>query len=253
MSMGVIILIAVVVIAFAIWQAKVNAERERLRRAALADFAAQNGLRFDQNDYVGIDGRYTGIEEIGRGHSHYAYDVIHRDGPPLTAFQYQYKTWETRTVTTNGQTRTETYEETHYCKYLIIELGGQFPGLSLRPEGLFDKLKGFVGFGDINFESEEFSRKYFCASDNKEFAYAVIHPQMIEYLMNLGIQFHLQGQLLVMNLARYHFDAAGVAGAMTAMGGVVNRIPDFVWQDYGKAPPVKFPEIHYTPPAAPAQ
>ena len=57
------------------------------------------------------------------------------------------------------------------------------PTLLVRPEGLFDKLKGAIGFDDIDFESEEFSRKFYVQSSDKRFAYDVLHPRMMEFLL----------------------------------------------------------------------
>ncbi len=252
MQIAGIIVIALVVIAIFVWLAKLAAERERARRAALADFAASNGMTFSIADPINLDSRYNGVNDIGRGHARYAEDVLHLRQPMLTAFRYHYKTWETRTVTRNGRTHTERYEKTHWRQYLIIELSSQFPALSLRGENLFDKLAGFVGFDDIDFESEEFSKKYFCKSVSKEFAYAVMHPQMMEYLLNLALPIEFNGRLLVMDLGGCKFDALSLADAINAVAGMVNRIPDFVWQDYGKTLPVKLPQVVYTPPAVAA-
>jgi len=57
------------------------------------------------------------------------------------------------------------------------------PGLDIRGEGLGDTLLSTLGFDDIDFESEEFNRKFYVSSNHKQFASAVIHPRMIEFLM----------------------------------------------------------------------
>ena len=240
-------LAVIAVIALVIWQSKVQAERERRRRAGLASFAQQNGMAYSQDDRWNLDGRYRGVGDIGTGHDRYAFDVVRLDEPPLTAFQYHYKTWETRTVRRGDRTVTERYEEDHWRKYLVLELAAPFPSFVMRPEGLFDKLAGFVGFDDIDFESEEFSKRYFVKSSSKEFAYALIHPQMMEFLMNLGFSVHLENGLLIVDLSRYDFNAPGVREAIARVAGFVNRIPDFVWQDYAGRAPLKLPEPAYTP------
>ncbi|CAN5450257.1 hypothetical protein BH10PLA1_BH10PLA1_03170 [soil metagenome] len=246
MPIGLIIVVAVVAIACFAWWSKVQADK---RRATLAAFATQNGLEFSLSDRWDLGSRYNGIGDIGRGHNRYAEEVLIGGTPNVVAFRFHYCTTETRTVTVNGHTRTERYEETHWRQYIMVEIGGEFPSLVLRVEGLFDKLKGMVGFEDINFESEAFSRKYFCKSDSKEFAYALIHPQMMEYLLPLKLEFHLFGGLIVMDVSSYLFDGPFLCGQLSAIAGVLNRIPDFVWQDYAKTPPIKMPALQYTPPA----
>jgi hypothetical protein len=222
--------------------AQAYAERERQRIAALGRWAAANGFSFSPGDPWNLDYRYNGVAEIGRGHDRYALETLTRESPvPAAIFQYHYKTWETRTVTRNGRTYTEQYEETHWRRYLIVELGVMFPQLFLRTEGLFDKIAGFVGFDDIDFESEEFSKRYFCKSDDRQFAYAVIHPQMMEWLMTRRYEGELKQGLLIMALAGPH-TPEGCQQAWENATGFINRIPDFVWQDYAKHAPIKLPE-----------
>jgi hypothetical protein len=50
---------------------------------------------------------------------------------------------------------------------------------------LFDKIAGAFGFDDIDFESEAFSRRFHVKSSDRRFAYDVIHPRMMEFLMNV--------------------------------------------------------------------
>jgi hypothetical protein len=52
------------------------------------------------------------------------------------------------------------------------------PSLLIRREDIGDKLIGGLGFDDIDFESEEFSRDFWVKSDNRRHAYGVIHPRM---------------------------------------------------------------------------
>lgn len=244
-----IVLLVLAVIVLVIWQVQLHAERERKRRADLAEFARQNGMDFSQDDRWNLGARYQGVADIGRGHNRYALDVLMRGGEsPLAVFRYHFKTWETRTVTRNGRTRTERYEKTHWRQYLVLETGSAFPHFTLRPEGLFDKLAGFVGFDDIDFESEQFSKRYFCKSENKEFAYAIVHPPMMEYLMDLGLAVELHNRRLIMDLGGAKFDVDRVHRAMAGMTGFINRIPDFVWQDYANRSPLRLPDPDYTPP-----
>jgi len=260
MGQGLLIVIVLVVIVGIIIAAIVAAARNRERLAALAHWAAANGFQFSPNDPFNLDARFNGLADIGRGHARYAYEVLSRNDPvPTWMFRYQYRTWETRTVTdSNGHSHTETYEETHYKSYLIIELQAAFPTLFLRPENLFDKMVGFVGFDDIDFESEEFSKKFYCKSDNREFAYAVIHPQMMEWLLGLcNARVRFEGQLgkgvFISDITHMPETAMARQAALSMGSGFINRIPPFVWQDYGKRPQVQLSEPQNAPvPAAAA-
>jgi hypothetical protein len=255
-----VIIVALLVVAALIYlgvkAAQAHAERERQRLAGLARWAPPNGFVFHPRDPWNLDSRYNGVAEIGRGHDRYAFEVLTRDTPvPAAIFQYHFKTWETRTVTRNGRTRTERYEQTHWRRYLIVELGVQFPHLFLRAEGMLDRLAGFIGFDDIDFESEEFSKRYFCKSDDRQFAYAIIHPQMMEWLLSRKYEGELKQGLLVMDVTAGPHSAEGCQVVWENAVGFINRIPAFVWQDYAKHEPIKLPEpVAYAPPApAPAQ
>jgi hypothetical protein len=219
-------------------------ERERQRKAALAHWASMNGFQYSDGDPWNLDGRYNGVGEIGRGHDRYAFETLTRAEPvPASLFQHHYKTWETRSVRdSNGNTRTERYEQDHWNRYLVVELGGSFPQFAIRMEGVMDRIAGFVGFDDIDFESEEFSKRFHVKSENKQFAYALIHPQMMEWLQPQQFRGELIRGLLVMDLSGEKHTADACQAAWARAVGFVNRVPPFVWQDYGKRPDVKLPE-----------
>jgi hypothetical protein len=174
--------------------------------------------------------------------------VLRRDDPvPSFLFRYHFQTTETRTVTTtdskgNLSTRTETYEQDHWRAYLIIELHASFPQLWIRPEHWGDRFAGFLGFDDIDFESEQFSSRYFVKSDDRQFAYAVIHPQMMEWLLPQQFCATLERGMLVLDLSAARFDAQACHAAWSSAAGFVNRIPPFVWDDYGKQPRLQLQE-----------
>jgi hypothetical protein len=240
-------IIAVGVIYLIVKAAQAAAERERQRKMALARWSSANGFVYSDGDPWNLDSRYSGVAEIGKGHNRFAYEVLSREQPvPSAIFRYQYRTWETRTVTRDGRSYTETYEETHYKRYLIVETAAQFPGLVIRPENLLDKIAGFVGFDDIDFESEEFSKRYFVKSADRQFAYAIIHPQMMEWMMTMSFHAELARGLLIMDVSTAAHTAQMCHGAWSAAAGFIERIPPFVWQDYGKRAPFRLP-----PPVAP--
>src|SRR5204862_1433100 len=93
-----------------------------------------------------------------------------------TAGDFTYK----ETSGSGKDERTTTYE----FSYLLIRLPyGNVPDLLIRPEGFFDKLAAMIGFSDINFESAEFSRRFLVKSSDKKFAYDVIDPRMMDFLL----------------------------------------------------------------------
>lgn len=242
-----VIVAGIGVIALIVVSARANAARERRRIAGVWAWAQSSGFEFYEKDPFDLDTRFKGLGVIGRGHSQYAFEVLRRPSPvPTFLFRYHFATTETRTVTTtdsngNSQTRTETYEEDHWHAYLIVETGAQFPSLMIRPEHWGDKVAGFIGFEDIDFESEQFSSRYFIKSGNREFAYAVVHPQMMEWLLTQEFTAQLERGCFVAEMNASANDAASRYEALVKAAGFINRIPPFVWQDYGKRERIELP------------
>ncbi|MFN3244707.1 MAG: hypothetical protein ACE37K_24595 [Planctomycetota bacterium] len=155
--------------------------QEKKRREALQGLAQELGLRFDPGVDHGHDDEYAQFEIFRRGHGRVARNtmtgtVLLFDRPcRLVAGDFRYKV-----TSGSGKNRSTT---TYNFSYLIVHPPWDTPPLLVRPEGMWDKLKGAFGFDDIDFESDEFSRKYFVKSSDRRFAYDVLHPRMMEFLL----------------------------------------------------------------------
>ena len=174
-----VVLLVLAAIAAAAYLAYLAAKK---RREALAALAAELGWRFDPSNDRDHDDEYAHFEIFRKGHSRAAYNTLYGsteiDGRdyPVKMGDFRYKV----TRHTGKSSHTVTYR----LSYLIMHLPfGHTPDLLIRREGVFDKLAGVLGFDDIDFESEEFSRKFYVKSSDKKFAYDVVHPRMMEWLM----------------------------------------------------------------------
>ena len=164
------------VLAYYGWQAA------KKRREALAALADELGWQFRPEKDRAHDERYSHFEIFRRGHSRVAYNSLRGtltvDVAPCAAHMGDFCYRVTRG---SGKSRsTSTYE----FSYLIVHLPYMsLPDLLIRLEGMFDKLAGAFGFDDIDFESAEFSRRFYVRSPDKRFAYDVVHPRMMEFLL----------------------------------------------------------------------
>ncbi len=182
MEIFLIIVGVLVVLAAIIAGAMYAAKKERERREALAALAAKLGWSFSPASDSSIESLFPQFQAFRQGHSRSGYNTMRGalaiDGRTFSAVagDYTYKV-----TTSNGKTTTTT---TYNFSYLVLAAPfPNLPDLSVRRENFMDKIAGALGFDDIDFESAEFSRKFHVKSADRKFAFAVIHPLMIEFLL----------------------------------------------------------------------
>lgn len=179
-SLGFLIIIPIMamiaVIAYYGWKA------ERQRTLDLVTMARQLGFQFDAGRDRSLDSRYPHFEVFHQGHSRCASNLMSGDlacgdrSYPTLLGDYEYKI-----TTSNGKT---TQTTTYRFSFAILHLPFVgVPDVLIRPEGFFDKVKSAMGFDDIDFESAEFSKSFFVKSPDKRFAYDLIDPRMMDFLL----------------------------------------------------------------------
>ncbi len=223
MEIFVFVLFAAAIVALVIW----GAIASRKRRQELEALAARWRFSWSPDDPFDIAARYSRHAPLCRGDGRYAYDVFHgdRDGRGVICFDYHY---ETHSTDSKGN------RETHHHRFsgALVRLGVSFPRLLVRPEGFFDKVAELVGFDDIDFESAEFSRKFFVKSDDRRFAYDIFHARAMEYMLAhpADLTFDFCGDTVLVCDDRT-WDPARFDGALSRIEGLLALVPEFVWQD----------------------
>jgi hypothetical protein len=109
-------------------------------------------------------------------------------------------------------------------------MGVMMPALSVEPEGVFGRIIGRLTDTDIEMESEDFNRAFTVRCPNRKFAFDVLHPQMIEMLMQwpeLGWRFERDSMLVVRN-GKHSIEE--VDAKIQVMDAILDRIPEFVWK-----------------------
>jgi hypothetical protein len=174
--LGVLFFIVVaIIIAGIIW---LHFYFRKIRRQKLAAIAQHLGLTYYPGGYCDLEDRYDFFELFQRGGNRHSYDLIagHIEEVEVMLFDFSYTTGSGKNRTTHRRTACVLEVPTHHY----------FPYVIIRPESFFDKIASAVGFNDIDFESVEFSKKYFVKSKDRRFAYDIIHPRMMEYLLSVG-------------------------------------------------------------------
>lgn len=135
----------------------------------MAKIVATLGLSY----YEGEGEAYYSLNLFNKGDSHKIFNTISgsKNGCHVSIFDYTY---------TTGSGKNKRTHKNSVCLLNILQC---FPDLFIRPENIIDKIAGVIGLDDIDFESKEFSNRFYVKSSDKKFAYAVIHPQMMNYLL----------------------------------------------------------------------
>jgi hypothetical protein len=158
-------------------------ESELRRKAELTQIAAVRGSPFDASKDESHYPRYGHFSIFTQGQSRYAYNTI-RGALDVEgeSWPVQFGDYHFETIELDGK---EPKPRNHALSYVLLEtpyLG--LPDLYIRPKGLFEKAADLRGFEEINFESAEFSNRFSVKSRDKRFAYDVLHPRMLEFLLD---------------------------------------------------------------------
>jgi len=216
-------LIIVLVIAVVAGFIALGAYTAAQRRKALTGWAQTKGLTYRRDKDRSMDERYPGFKCLREGSSRYAYNIMDGDwsGRRITAFDYHYAT---HSRDSKGRRRTHH----HHFSALVLNTDLRLKPLFIRPESFFDKLTEFVGFDDIDFESAEFSRKFYVKAEDRRWAYDVIHARTMEFLLDrpqFSVQFNGH------NVIAYRSSRFGPEDFETAaevVCGMLERLPDYL-------------------------
>ena len=193
---------------------------KKKRQMELSAWADARGFTFLPDETPALAHQFPGFKVFHTGSRRYAYNVMtgERDQRGLWAFDYHYETYST-----DSKGRRQTHH--HHFSALVVDSGMYLKPLTIRAENFFDKMKGVFGFDDIDFESAEFSRKFWVTAKEKRWAYEVIHQGTMEFLLEApryGIEFDGPYALAVRSkrFKPHEFDEA-----LELLDGVLGRIP----------------------------
>ena len=170
-----------------------NSIQLQKRQEGLIDLSRRLNLSFSAVENYGIPDRYEFLKQLAQGSNRYATNVLSGTFQQydVLAFDYHY---ETQTHDKNG-----THTEPHWFSFFILTLPAFFHDLTIRRENFFTKVAEVFGYGDIKFESAEFSKTFCVRSPDKKFAYDVCNAKMIEYLLtNRDLSIEIENNVLAL-------------------------------------------------------
>ncbi len=236
------IVIVILVIVSAIYSKKKYEER----LAALATWAASEGLSFNPggldaqtsgffasfntSQAGGFLGQFSGFSPFEQGDNWRVPLIISgiQGDQQWAVFDYSY---DTESTSTDSEGNTTTSRTTHHFTVCSVTQPLMFPQLEIRPEGFFDRVGKVFGARDLNFEMEEFNRRFLVRTSDEKVTYGMIHPQMMEFLMTCpGIHWQIVGpQIVIAQPGR--LDVPQIAGTVNIMKCFLGQIPPYLRQD----------------------
>ena len=223
-----VIIIGLILVFIAL--AVVGALQAKKRREAIRAWAMSHGLHFDRSKDYGLDERFGDFSFLRQGSDRYGFNRITGSwrGRELLGFDYHYATHSTDS---KGRRRT------HHHRFSAVILRARIPlqPLVIRAESFFDKVAGFFGYDDIDFESAEFSRRFHVKSRDRKWAYDVLHQRTIEFLLEsprFSIQFD-RGFAAAWQSTR--FTPGDFQAALGVIEGILDRMPRYLVDQQSQA------------------
>lgn len=194
---------------------------ERRRREALAAAAARLGLNFEPMPDQELARRHQRLAAMSRGTRPHAHNLLHGTykGREVRCFDYRFTVQQ-------GKNR---HTETHGIILTPVPAG--FPRLEIAPETVLHKLADVVGMGDIDFESDEFSRRFWVASQDRRFAYDLIHPRMMEFLLEVGPSLWEIRDGVLCHWQRKAHKPAEIEPALERVVRFLDLVPEYLLKD----------------------
>jgi hypothetical protein len=203
-----------------------RAKREKQARAMRKKaYELELGYSDSANADLAESIRHLDSFESDDGRDHYALNVIEGsfDEHPVAVFDYHY--------TTSGVWWWAPSWNTHnYVSIVMLDLGQEFPELTIGPEGggLFKMIAEAFGGGDIDFESHEFSRQFDVHSKDKKFAYDFCNARMMEYLLGRSASIEVDGSSLAVGYKNMH-DVRSIKPRLASLVEIRSRMPNYLF------------------------
>jgi len=205
----------------------VNHLMEVARRKEMRRWAVSHNLRFNSVRDPSARQRFPAFKVLEKGSNQYAFNVAlgSWSGRGFTAFDYHYETYS------YGRSGRQTHH--HYFSALLFFSRIPLKSLSIRPEGVLDRMAEFIGVDDIDFESAEFSRRFYVKATDRKWAYDVLHPRTIQFMLRMPNFFIEFGPHAVMAYQTRRMKPNELNAGAELVLGILERLPDYLLEQQG--------------------
>ena len=218
-------------------------KRAEARRVALQALAARYQLTYQPQIFDAQRGIFEALSGVqtttdsflapfqhltpfGQGHSHQVSNLLTGAVGDLgvTIFDYSYKV-----TTSDGKSSSTT---TYYVQVISAALPMWLPVFTMRPETFMLQIGEKLGFKEIEFESEEFNKRWFVRGQDSKQIYELLHPQAMERMLNVGpYRWEFGGNMIVV-LNTSYLEPPAIERTLVDVADFVKLVPNYFRQDH---------------------
>lgn len=202
-----------------------SAIQKRRRRMGVAAFARRHGFYFRPRDPFGLLYDYNfPLFEMGDGRG--CENVVWGEwkGLPFREIDYWYYN------ATDGR-KGSPLRDVHF-NAVVVDVPLYLPRVTVEREGITSRVVGGVGWRDIQFESDEFNRRFRIRAEDPEFAFKLIDARMMHWMLStddiFGFQFY-GSAILVWSRRLRPTELFPLIGTVKEL---YDHIPRLVWREY---------------------
>ncbi|HEX9970086.1 MAG TPA: hypothetical protein VGB03_08100 [Acidimicrobiales bacterium] len=202
----------------------------RKRREDLALWAATNGMELSLADPYGL--HRLDFTLFTRGDGRGCENVVSGTWQGLDVRVADYWYYETSHDSDGGSSR----DYSHFS-VVMARVDAWLPHVELAKENVLTRLADHLAMRDLEFESEEFNRRFNVKAGDREFAYKLLDARMLEWLLHTAgpHSYEVSGDQVLAYCGR--LPVSGLPALLHAVKGFVDHVPRLVWADYGKGAP----------------
>ena len=209
----------VVFVAVRHWRQKMK------RREDMAAWALANGMSFTLDDPHALHQLELNLFRKGDGRGFENVVAGTWEGLDVRVADYWY-------YEESGENDSKTYSR---FSIVLACVEASFPAVRIEKENVLTRLADRLALRDLEFESEEFNRRFEIRAKDTEFAYKLVDARMMEWLMHTAGPhcYEVSGPWVLAYCKQ--LPVAEVPTLLYAVKGFKAQIPRLVWADYGKA------------------
>jgi len=201
-------------------------KQTRQRREDLALWALQHGLDYSQQDPHGLDRLDFHLFTLGDGRGcENVLTGMWQDMPVRLADYWYYD------EDNDSQGRSSrTYQR---FSIMVTTIDASLPHVRIGHETALSRFGDKLGFRDIEFESEQFNRRFRVHAEDREFAFKLLDARMMTWLLTTAGPhcYEVNGPWVLVHCKR--LPPAKLTTLLHAGKGFIGQIPRLVWADYG--------------------